>query len=312
VRIESLGSRLRTAACTFAFSLALGSASCFAWIPAASAADGGAKDSGRHSLWVIQGQQNSIYLLGSVHVLSQSDYPLPAALEQAYREAEVLYMEIDVDDLDESEAVAFTLGRGMLPLDRSLDDVLGEKRAAQARAQAKVMGLDLGLFNRFEPWVAAIGVIQAQVMKLGLDPEMGIEKHFERLATKDGKEIHGFETLGDQLGFFDGLSLERQADFLMLSLEDAGSMEEDLETLVSAWRKGESQVLARTLAEEFRDFPDLYELLIASRNRNWAKQIEQLLDDEDDYLIVVGALHLVGEDSVIEILRRKGARAKQL
>jgi uncharacterized protein YbaP (TraB family) len=271
-----------------------------------------ARNTARHPLWVIEGKQNSIYLLGSIHVLRKSDYPLPQALEQAYREAEVLYMEIDMDDIDQGEAVAFTLGKGMLPLDRSLDEVLGQQRAAQARAQAKAMGLDLGMFNRFEPWVAAVGVIQAQVMKLGLDPEMGIEKHFERLARTDGKEIRGFETLGEQLGFFDGLSLERQADFLMLSLEDAGSMEEDLEMLVSAWRKGESHVLARTLTEEFQGFPDLYELLIAGRNRNWAKQIEPLLDDEDDYLIVVGALHLVGEDSVLEILRRKGAKSRQL
>jgi uncharacterized protein YbaP (TraB family) len=266
----------------------------------------------RHPLWVIQGERNSIYLLGSIHVLRQSDYPLPAALEKAYREAEIVYMEIDMDDVDPGEAVAFTLSRGMLPLDRSLDAVLGEKRAAQARAQARALGLDLGMFGRFEPWVVAIAVIQAQVMKLGLDPEIGIEKHFERLARADGKEIRGFETLAEQLGFFDSLSLERQADFLMLSLEDAGSMEEDLETLVSAWRNGAADSLARTLTEEFDGFPDLYELLIAARNRAWAREIEQLLDDADDYLVVVGALHLVGEDSVLEILRRKGARARQL
>jgi uncharacterized protein YbaP (TraB family) len=158
-------SRLRAAAHTSAVAFALGSAFSLAWIPASSANEGGAKDAGRHPVWVIQGKHNSIYLLGSIHVLRQSDYPLPAALEQAYREAEVLYMEIDVDDLDESEALAFTLGKGMLPLDRSLEDVLGEKRAAQARARATTMGLDLAMFSRFEPWVAAIGVIQAQVMK---------------------------------------------------------------------------------------------------------------------------------------------------
>lgn len=292
-----------------AFCLALLCA-CFVGSPVL--AEPAAAGNARHSLWVIQGKQNSVYLLGSIHVLRKSDYPLPAALDRAYREAEVLYMEIDMDDIDQGEAVAFTLGRGMLPLDRSLDQVLGEKRAALARARAKEVGLDLGFFNRFEPWVAAIAVIQAQIMKLGLDPQIGIEKHFERLATADGKEIRGLETLAEQLGFFDGLSLERQADFLMLSLEDAGSMEEDIDLLVSAWRKGEVAVLERVLTEEFHDFPDLYELLIASRNRNWAGQIGELLDDQDDYLVVVGALHLVGEDSVLEILRRRGSPARQL
>jgi uncharacterized protein len=263
-------------------------------------------------LWVIEGDSNSIYLLGSVHVLREADYPLPGAMQRAYEESEVVYMEIDLDDLDPAQALAFTLGKGMLPLDRSLADVLGQKRMKLALERAEAIGIDLGFFDRFEPWVVAIGVMQAQLAKLGLDPEQGIEKHVARLAARDEKEIRGLETLGDQLGVLDGLSLERQADFLMLSLEDAGSMEEELDSLLRAWRRGDARQLARTLTEEFATFPDLYAPLIVARNRNWAGQIEALLDDEDDYLVVVGALHLVGDDSVLELLRARGFRARQL
>ena len=70
--------------------------------------------------------------------------------------------------------------------------------------------------------------------------------------------------------------------------------------------------MAKLLQEGFDEYPDLYRPLTVERNRKWIPQIEQLLDDRDDYLVVVGALHLVGTDSVIDLLERKGYKVKQL
>jgi len=97
----------------------------------------------------------------------------------------------------------------------------------------------------------------------------------------------------------------------MMSLEEAEGARAQLDGMIAAWRKGDSRSLAATLSEEFKDFQDLYAPLIITRNRNWAGQIAQLLDDDRDYLIVVGALHLVGDDSVIELLNSRGIRARQ-
>lgn len=266
----------------------------------------------QHPLWVIEGEQNTVYLLGSIHVLRASDYPLPDALVRAYEEAEILYMEVDLDDLDEAQAVTFTIGNGTLPPDQTLADVLGPERFEEAQKRAATLGIDLGMLARFEPWVAALTVVQAQLAQLGLEPDQGVEQHFKRLAARDAKEIRGLETLPDQLGILDGLSLQRQGDFLMMSLEESASIASELETLIRAWRTGDSARLASTLTDEFAEFPDLYGSLIVARNRNWTEQIRELLDDEQDYLVVVGALHLVGRDSVIELLRQKRVRARQL
>lgn len=266
----------------------------------------------QHPLWVVKGKQNTVYLLGSIHVLRASDYPLPDAFARAYEEAEVLYMEVDLDDLDEAQAIAFTIGNGTLPPDQSLAEVLGPERFEQAQERAAALGIDLGLLARFEPWVAALTVVQAQIAQLGLEPDQGVEQHFKRLAMRDAKEIRGLETLSDQLGALDGLSLQRQGDFLMMSLEESASLAAELETLIRAWRSGDAARLASTLTDEFGEFPDLYSSLIVARNRNWTEQIQALLDDQQDYLVVVGALHLVGKDSVIELLRQKRVRAAQL
>ncbi len=266
---------------------------------------------GTSPLWVIKGKTNNVYLLGSVHVLRASDYPLPAAILDAYRDAEILFMEVDLDDLDAGEALQYTLNNGSLPPDRSLRDVLGLEDFTVADMKANAIGIDLGLFARFEPWVAALAVVQAQVASLGLEPENGVEQYLLRLTQQDHKEVRGLETLADQLGVLDSLALDRQGKFLLMSLEDAEAKSEQLDEMIAAWRGGDVARLAATLSEEFADFPDLYTPLIVARNRNWTGQIVQLLDDKDDYLVVMGALHLVGKDSVIEMLNARGVRARQ-
>lgn len=262
-------------------------------------------------LWAIAGKHNTVYLLGSVHVLRAADYPLPEVILAAYRDAEKLYMEIDLDDVDAGEALQFTMNHGSLPPDRSLRDVLGVEGFATADMRAASIGIDLGTFARFEPWVAALAVVQAQIASLGLQPEHGVEQYLLKLAQADHKEVRGLETLADQLGVLDSLELDRQGKFLLLSLEEASGARAQLDDMISAWRRGDSARLAATLSEEFADFPDLYAPLIVARNRNWSTQILELLDDQDDYLIIVGALHLVGDDSVLELLSSKGVRAVQ-
>jgi uncharacterized protein len=265
----------------------------------------------RSPVWVIEGQKNTLYLLGSVHVLRESDYPLPKAIDVAYRDAEVVYMEIDLDDMPAGEALQFTLANASLPAGRTLRDVLGLADFTAADMKANSIGVDLAMFAQFEPWVAALAVVQAQISHLGLEADHGVEQYVLRHALKDKKEIRGLETLSDQLGVLDGLPLDRQGKFLLMSLEESNEMPEQLDGMIGAWRRGDAATLANVLGEEFGDFPDLYQSLIVARNRNWSEQIRALLDDEQDYLIVVGALHLVGEHSVLEMLSEHDIVARQ-
>src|SRR5688500_1606465 len=157
----------------------------------------------RSPLWVIEGKQNTVYLLGSVHVLRESDYPLPKVIDTAYRDAEIVYMEIDLDDMPVGEALQFTLANASLPPGRTLRDVLGLADFTTADVKANAIGVDLGMFAQFEPWVAALAVVQAQISHLGLDADQGVEQYLLRLALRDKKEVRGLETLSDQLGVLD-------------------------------------------------------------------------------------------------------------
>ncbi|MDY6945400.1 MAG: TraB/GumN family protein [Pseudomonadota bacterium] len=269
-----------------------------------------AADQQHHSLWSLKGKTNTVYLLGSVHFLSESE-KLPAALDEAYRNSEVLLMEIDMDDLDPVQTQQITLELGMLPAGQSLEQQLGKPTYARLVARAQEVGVDPERLNRFKPWFAAMTLVQLQLLKMGLAPTSGIEHRFTARAVADKKPIHGLETLREQLGMLAGLPDEQQREFLLYSIDDADRIAEEIDELLSAWRVGDTRKLAALLAEGFQQYPDLYRPLTTERNRRWVGQVEDLLDDRDDYLVVVGTLHLVGKDSLIELLRAKGHRIIQ-
>jgi uncharacterized protein len=281
-----------------------------AWALSLSATVASAPESRHHSLWSLKGKTNTVYLLGSVHFLNAAEQ-LPSALEDAYREAEVLLMEIDMDDLDPLEAQQVTLELGMLPDGQSLQQQLGQPTYAKLETRAREVGMDPAVLNRFQPWFAGMTLMQLQLMKMGLTPTSGVEQRFTTRATADKKPIHGLETLREQLGMLAGLPDKQQREFLLYSIEDADRMTEEIDDLLSAWRRGDSQALAKLLAEGFERYPDLYRPLTTDRNRRWLSQVEGLLDDREDYLVVVGTLHLVGKDSLIDLLQGKGHRVLQ-
>jgi hypothetical protein len=154
-------------------------------------------------------------------------------------------------------------------------------------------------------------VLQLEMAQRGFDPAHGIEQQVTERAARDGKPIRGLETPADQFAVLAGLSLPEQKRFLLMTLEETELADARLDQLLAAWRTGDTATLAGVLSEEFEDFPELYRPLTEDRNRAWVDQLTPLLDDRDDYLVVVGALHLVGRNSVVDLLRKRGYRVTQ-
>lgn len=277
----------------------------------AAASPGIARD--QHALWRVEGRHNTVYLLGSIHALPPGDGGLPQVANAAYADAEQLVMELDMDDLAETgpaELLAVMQHSAVLPEGQSLRAVLGADYATVER-RASDVGLDLAFLDRFAPWFVATTLLQLELAKRGFSPEHGIEQTLAARAAGDGKPIRGLETAEQQVAVLAGLPRPQQKRFLMMTLAEASQIDAELAELVDAWRTGDTESLARLLAREFDEFPDLYRPLTEDRNRAWLPVIEDLLDDGDDYLVVVGALHLVGRNSVIELLERRGYAVRQ-
>lgn len=263
-------------------------------------------------LWELTGTSNRIRVLGSIHFLRASDYPLDPAITAAFNDAEVVLMEIDMDDLD---PVASSRAISALAVDekgRKLPELLGSRAWQAASSEAQELGLDLAPLVPFEPWYAAIVVTQQRLAQLGFDPSLGVESRLAADAQKVGKEIRGLETLESQLGALDTLSAPAQRVFLQTTLEEAGEADDMAESMIAAWKAGDVKVLDAELLGSVRNQPEVYRSLIIRRNENFASAIADLVNDSKDYLIVVGALHLVGPDSVLLMLGRDGIPSRQV
>jgi uncharacterized protein YbaP (TraB family) len=268
---------------------------------------------GKHILWAVQGKQNTVYLLGSIHVLRASDAALSDDAEQAYDDAEQLVMEIDLDDPGETDPMAMLevmQRQALLPEGQSLRGVLGSDYESVNR-HAQQAGLDLALFDRFAPWMVATTLLQLELAKRGFSPEFGIEQVLAGRAAADAKPITGLETTAQQLELLAGMPMPMQKRFLVMTLDESAQLDREVGELVGAWQAGDTAALAGLLSDEFDEFPDLYRRLTVDRNRAWVGRLADLLDDRDDYLVVVGALHLVGKDSVVDLLQQRGFKVVQ-
>jgi uncharacterized protein YbaP (TraB family) len=269
--------------------------------------------SARSVLWTVRGEHNTVYLLGSIHVLRPGDGELPRAALEAYADAEQLVMEIDLDDpavADPAEMLGTMQRAALLPEGESLRSALGEDYAAIA-ARARESGLELAALDRFAPWFVATMLLQLELVQRGFQPELGIEQQLADRAVRDRKPIEGLETAGQQFAVLAGLPLPEQKRFLMMSLAESERLDEEIEALLAAWRSGDAEALEDMLSAAFDEFPELYRPLTEDRNLAWLERLEELLEDRDDYLVVVGALHLVGRHSVVDLLRQRGHTVTQ-
>ena len=264
------------------------------------------------TLWRAEGHSNAVYLLGSIHLLRDQDHPLPSVIDRAYEDAEVLIMELDMDDLDGAATQRLFAENGVLQDGTTLEDLMGDDLYAQAATAAAAIDIPIEMLARSEPWLAAITVEMMALYRVGFNPMLGIEMHMTSKAIEDRKPIEGLEEVQEQLQFLDGLSLQAQRDMLLQTLEEGATIGETVDEMIRAWRYGDVDTLESGLLESFAGHEELHDTLVTRRNLRWVEQIDELLDDSDDYLVIVGAMHLVGDDGVPNLLVEKGVQVRQL
>lgn len=263
-------------------------------------------------VWAIHGDHNTVYLAGSVHLLKANDSALPPAFDRAYTGSRTLIMELDLGKVDPTAAATWMAEHGMLPPGSDLKTVIGATRYQRVSTEATRLGVPMEMVGQFAPWVLGLQLMELQYAKDGFDAESGVEQQLEHRAQTDSKPTAGLETLEEQLGFFEALTPEEQAKFLDLVLNDLHDVDSDTQAVVTAWRAGDAAKLAALLSDEYKQFPALYRSLVTERNKRWEPQIAKLLHDKDNYFVVVGALHLVGDGGLLELMKKDGFKVEQL
>jgi uncharacterized protein YbaP (TraB family) len=273
-------------------------------------------------LWKVSDADNSVYLLGSFHLLKPADYPLSKDVDMAFDDAEALVFEIPPEEIG-SPALAMQMGQAALrqdgtQLDSDLSPEVRKQLLAWQAANAgdlQNVGLAPQMLQMFEPWFVALTISVIDMARHGLDPKLGLDEHLAAAAEAKGKPTSGLETGAQQVAFLDRMDHDEQLQFLQEALTESAGGEKELETLHAAWRAGDIATLWDGMAVEMkRNYPKLYQRIDVERNDAWVPKIERMLapPGHDDTLVVVGALHLLGGDGVVEKLRAKGYKVERI
>jgi len=272
-------------------------------------------------LWKVSDADNAVYVLGSFHLLKPDDYPLSKDVDAAFADAEQVVFEMAPEEMA-SPALGMKMGQAALRTDGTqLDSELSPDVAAKLQAWIAANGEHLQkggvqgpMLQLFEPWFVGLMVTLTEMTKMGLDPKLGLDTHLAQKAKQAGKPTAGLETGEQQIAFLDGMGKDEQLQMLAEALDESAEGRAEMEKLHRQWREGDAQGMWQGMATEMKaEYPELYRRINVERNDAWVGKIEQRLKaDKDDTLLVVGALHALGSDGVVEKLKARGYTVERI
>ncbi|MCP4895920.1 MAG: TraB/GumN family protein [bacterium] len=262
-----------------------------------------------HFLWQVKGVACNGYLLGSVHAAKADLFPLDPVIEEAFVEAEIIVFEVDMADL--TSAALKMMEQGSLKGDETLQSILSPETYAAVDAFLAERGMNISGFNKVQPWFLALTMASLELQRAGYSPEQGIDLYFARQASKMEKQTLHLETIEEQLDLFAALMEIEGDEFLRQTLLEIETVIPLMDDVFQAWSQGRAEELERVLLGSFAEYPTIYKQLVLDRNMKWLSEIRALLQGSKDFMIVVGSLHMVGKDGLVEQLRGGGWTVEQ-
>jgi uncharacterized protein YbaP (TraB family) len=264
------------------------------------------------TLWKVKGDHNTMYLLGSVHVLSKHAYPLKPALERAFDDANQVVFEIDLTRFTPKSFRQEFKRTALYPSGQSLSKKLSPGTIELLKSVLPHYGLTLHEVERFKPWFLAEWLSSRALEMAGFSDRLGVDFYFYHKAKAAGKPVLGLETLRDQAQIFDSFNDEENEFYLVSTISGLPAYAVMVRRLVDAWKDGDVRLLDQLLNQDKRSDPTTHDVLFSKRNSKWMPEIERFAHESGNYLIIVGAGHLVGDDGVVAQLKRAGYSVQQL
>jgi uncharacterized protein YbaP (TraB family) len=263
----------------------------------------------KHMLFRATGPNGAtVYLLGSVHLLSEAAGKLPAIVDSAFARAHVVAFETSLDTLE--MRAPELLAKARYPAGTTLQSSLSPRGAAKLDTVLRAYGLTVQQVNGYKPWFVSLLMTQLVLQRMHFQPQFGVDVQLNTRAHAAAKRMIGLESADVQLGLFDRLSAEDQEHMVLMG-GAPDSAAHEMERIKDAWLSGDAAALD-SMSRASSGSTGLQDILVNQRNANWLPTIDALLRGREDALVVVGAAHLVGRRGVVELLRAKGYRVEQL
>ena len=263
------------------------------------------------AMWKMQTEKATITFLGSFHLISPGIPWYDERVKSSMQSADAVYFEVDSVAIEDPAFVQRMMAAGSLPQGQTLGQTLRPENYAKIVDICGRLGIPVEAVAGYKPWMAGIILSVVHMQMLGFDPAAGVDAVLDKETRATGMTIGAMETAEEQL----------QAILVMDSLSEAELMKDATDEfydpdfipdMLMAWAVGDEQALNRLIIEEVQALPALYEAIFVNRNRRWMVPLENMVDEGGNYLVVVGAGHLIGKDSVISMLRAKGYSVERL
>lgn len=277
----------------------------------AFSSQGHAEENSKSCLWSIQKGSHSLYLLGSIHVLKSDAYPLAATIENAYSASQKIVFETDMNAMLDPAVSQKMMQLAIYPQGKTLNEQLRPQTLKKLNAKMSELGLPLQQFSRFKPWFVALTLAQLELQRMGFNPASGVDMHFFGRTQNDQKQTGFLEPIDFQINLLANMDASDQDALLTQTLEEMDIVAELAADMLTYWKAGDAENLYQLLNKSFEAHPGLRDKLLIQRNKGWVSGIEALLKENKTVLVIVGAGHLVGPDSLIDLLRKKGHRVTQ-
>lgn len=267
----------------------------------------------KNFLWRVKSEENTVYVLGSLHMMKKVDYPLHKNIEDAFNQSDILAVEANINDITQID-IQTLMGRAFYPENETLKDHVSQETHEIIKKETERLGLPLILVDRQKPWFLALSLTSMELLTLGFNPSYGIDMHFISQASGK-KKIVELESLDYQFNLLSNLSDDEQESLLLYTLKDLNILEQESQTLTNAWKSGDTKTVESIMTKSFSgdgEMFSVYEKLINERNRNMVLKIEEFLKEDETYFVIVGAGHLVGKKGIIGLLKERGYQVEQL
>lgn len=264
------------------------------------------------SVWKVQKGDSVMYVGGTIHILRQSDFPLPEEFQKAYSLSDMLVFETDIGKSNDISTQQKLMTKAMYTDGSTVDMHLSAEAYKMLNEYCAANGIPLETLKMFKPQIIAVMMATIELAKLGVVQE-GVDMFFYKAAMNDKKDILGLETIDEQIDFLLSMGQGHEDEFITYTIKDLKTTKESYEIMVDSWKRGDVKKLDELIIGDIKTkMPDLYKNIISNRNNNWLPVIEKYFEDKKIEFVLVGMAHVVGPDGILEQLSKKGYKVEKL
>jgi len=264
------------------------------------------------AVWKVSKGDNELFIAGTVHILPPSQFPLPSEFSQAYQQADSIVLEAQLPDPTDQKAQMEMIQKLAYPAGAKLSQMISKSTYQELASYLNGLGVNLDELNGFKPGFIVSVMTAMAANKAQLAGE-GVDAYFSKQAKKDHKKIAYLETAQFQLNMLANMGQGTEDKFIKDTLKEMEQFKPLLEQLLVAWRSGDMIAIDKLIIQENKSkSPQMYQTVFVERNTNWIPKIEAMFKDKEKELVLVGAGHLAGEDSVLALLKAKGYTVSRL